>query len=1337
MSHSASRDAHTQPNPYVSPLNALSNRSTNSNLAASSHHLLTNRLIPRDYLPSRTRPAPIVDALDSTPSPLTSETKTVSPPNSGPATREPLPFQREVPDLLPQKSSGVNQANGEGLVSRKLSGADEELDLVRIRSPESVETLASAESTAPGSTPPTDAGAKSSHNSMPRTSSIDSAISSVSASSIQQRGLSDARDPSPSSIRGLIATAGSAENLVLHLLKEKNHAASQNSQLWKLVEKQRALLLGLNKDLERVTKDRDRYKKKLKEFHSNGALPRAATQSPSQELLYSDGDNSVKPPEVPQCEEPSQQSTPRDANSPVDLPSLPTATATDSASQSTSSSRRPTLQAQTTGLAKPVFSLTEATPISEKSGKSSQSRKGPPKPLNLAHPSTESRPGLVSTADRAVPVDEDEDEPRGRRKTREDDDRDREKSLMKEQAARSKSKKQSIKPLDLTAHKTEPVQVPGLTLPTSPRPQGLAPSSTHLTSQTGSVQERLIALPLRSPGLPASPRPMNPNIAGAGSLPMSPRVAAMPLSPRAPKQPIPPPMMSPSPFADPAAIQRQNAMARAVAAAHAAQPRQAPDRLHLHEPTISNDVPAPYQGLVSSSYPNLLLPPNALPSIQVKVASSRLRPSRHSMLGLRTQEDSTIFSLSVYSRASRNELWRIEKVPASLSQLEQQLRPRCNDLPKLPDRRLFSGHNPAIVDTRRQALDTYFEDLLDMEIDEPSALILCRFLSEDVLDPAKEPPRQPGVNQESLPQNTSLTGKVVKTGFLTKRGKNFGGWKSRYFVLDSPELKYYETPGGPQIGTIKITYARIGTQRAEEPINSDQDDHYRHAFLIQEPKKKDSSSFVRHVLCAESDADRDQWVTALLHYVEEGAQKEAAQSPKSLLNSSGAAIRGPVHHNSITSERTHRSSDAQSNSPSPTSPASAADSSTTESFSKSGISAPVNVKPITDLHEWNNRSTAQQASRDKNSRVPNIFHFKKGSQEQLSQGTKQHEVSNKVKAPRQNGFARAVFGLPLSEAVEHCSPINIDVNLPAVVYRSIAYLRYRKAANEEGLFRLSGSNTVVKTLKERFNTEGDIDLIEEEEYHDVHAVASLFKQYLRELPSPLLTRDLHIEFLKVLELETQAEKVAAYNILVHQLPNVNFQLVRVMSEYLLEVTENASKNKMSVRNMGIVFSPTVNIPTPVFNLFLSEFNAIFEQDPQHQTGNSPIQKTELEIPNGLSPVDIRSPRHQMFSHIPTPSYNQNSFSEDQSASAQAGGHATAKSSEFGFTPLHPSYENGQYVTVSNEVPRTQVFAPPPDLPGQQPEHGGEQFTSLNQMMMPVPVNPATDKRRRRGSAMLL
>jgi RalA-binding protein 1 len=42
-----------------------------------------------------------------------------------------------------------------------------------------------------------------------------------------------------------------------------------------------------------------------------------------------------------------------------------------------------------------------------------------------------------------------------------------------------------------------------------------------------------------------------------------------------------------------------------------------------------------------------------------------------------------------------------------------------------------------------------------------------------------------------------------------------------------------------------------------------------------------------------------------------------------------------------------------------------------------------------------------------------------------------------------------------------------------------------------------------------------MDFVNSRDYHDVHAVAGLLKLYLRELPSTVLTRDRHVEFLHV------------------------------------------------------------------------------------------------------------------------------------------------------------------------------------------------------------------------------
>ncbi|KAF4609623.1 hypothetical protein G7Y89_g15832 [Cudoniella acicularis] len=278
-------------------------------------------------------------------------------------------------------------------------------------------------------------------------------------------------------------------------------------------------------------------------------------------------------------------------------------------------------------------------------------------------------------------------------------------------------------------------------------------------------------------------------------------------------------------------------------------------------------------------------------------------------------------------------------------------------------------------------------------------------------------------------------------------------------------------------------------------------------------------------------------------------------------------------------------------------------------------------------------------------------------------------------AYEQHGPIRPAFGAPLGEAVRYNHPVDVNIELPAVVYRCIEYLDAKNAAGEEGIFRLSGSNVVIKQLRERFNTEGDVNLITDDQYYDIHAVASLLKLYLRELPTTILTRELHLEFLGVTELQDVNEKISALNGLVYRLPRANNALLRYLSSFLINIINHADTNKMTVRNVGIVFSPTLNIPAPVFALFLQQYEGIFGEDPNEHAG-SPVEVHVTAPP--LTPEDIRSPRRQKFQELPTPSYDQQSFSRSQAPFSFPQPQRSQQPAAYdtGFTPLQPSYENG-------------------------------------------------------------
>ncbi|KAI5303195.1 erv26 super protein [Ascosphaera pollenicola] len=674
-----------------------------------------------------------------------------------------------------------------------------------------------------------------------------------------------------------------------------------------------------------------------------------------------------------------------------------------------------------------------------------------------------------------------------------------------------------------------------------------------------------------------------------------------------------------------------------------------------------------YRGLVSNDFPDLLVPPTSLHCIDIRVASSRMRPKRNSYLSIpsKQNEEDAVFTLGVFYQRSEgdmndsnvsptfpaHELWRIEKTMASLLPLDSTLKTLVDLKERPPDRAAFSGHSPAKVDVRRAALNAYFKAALGTVTgphgNVAAQMEMCHFLSTDVIEPRDDETTLIDWNRGKVNFASHINGEPHNEtddrprmeGYLTKRGKNFGGWKARYFVLHSPKLMYYECPGGTHLGTIKIQYAQIGKQSAEDPqtMNSnvgapgsasghdDSENQYRHAFLILEPKRRDSNALVRHVLCAESDEERDAWVDALLCYVEDRDDDDSGShhSGKTMSRDGRPVSSGPVPsgpscpyvrkkskldrtgtmetHDSAGDVTTLRSLSYDSFAGSET-PGSAdtpgyrrPDEQQRYLHANLNISGPTNGSVIRDASTWGNVAPNRNGPTPLKEKKRSIWGFNRGGNS--SSNTDQSRNDEQAKEP-----VLPVFGLALSDAINQCPPRKsekgMESGLPAVVYRCIAYLRAHNAHKEEGIFRLSGSNIVVRQLRDRFNAEGDVDLLSEgEPYLDVHAVASLFKQYLRELPESLLTGDLHMEFYKVLEEPEHTKKVASLNTLIRLLPPPNKTVLLALMELLTEIVNNSEVNRMTVRNVGIVFAPSLNIPAPVITMFLNDYDLIFGSAP--------------------------------------------------------------------------------------------------------------------------------------------
>ncbi|KAB8336816.1 hypothetical protein FH972_021125 [Carpinus fangiana] len=804
-----------------------------------------------------------------------------------------------------------------------------------------------------------------------------------------------------------------------------------------------------------------------------------------------------------------------------------------------------------------------------------------------------------------------------------------------------------------------------------------------------------VSLPAKSPGLPMSPRPgdrpMNspmpraPVNGLASPGPLSPRGGGgLPLSPRAPRGPLPLPqnhaLAAQSPhfaragqYPDPAT--QASSMAEILQQTQSHQSDKDDPASPVEEP-----IGQIFRGFVSDDHPKLLLPPNALPLIYAKVHSSRLRPSRSTHGNAsKNSDDDQIFTLAVHSRSDNAQLWRVEKTTAAFGMLDQTLRASGALKGKTFDRSIFSGHSPAKIDARRAALDEYFESILDTDMDSKSAEVLCHFFSSNTIGPRLATLTSPPDTNDGIQAVSGPTSRPKKEGYLAKKGKQFGGWKARYFVLDERLLHYFEAPNVGQLGTIKLTNAQIARQNAKE---AEEDAEFRHAFMILEPKRRDSSSLVRHVLCAESDAERDEWVEVLMQHVGTTLPLSAIPPPSQGIapvrtgsrrgkEPSDNSLQTVSYEETVQADTPVVGSRANGDSPSS---ASLTEVSTSTSVQQKPISGPVGGGPIQNVAAWGNKSIPSPTTLSKEHKKRSMFGF-------INRGSEDNSGLNKPARSRSRSKMshtplRPVFGLALAEAAEYFAPEGIDICLPAPIYRCIEYLEAKNASSEEGIFRLSGSNTVVKGLKEKFNAEGDVKLVEGP-YYDIHAIASLLKLYLRELPESILTRELHLDFLRVLETEDKQSRIAAFNVLVHRLPEANLELLATLSRFLIDIVNHSDVNLMSVRNVGIVFSPTLNIPAPLISLLLSDYDSIFaEPDTMSASAASPVLE-DLASAAQDSPMDLRSPRKQMFQELPTPGLKSPQFQSMMSPGFPRPKGDFRGNYDTGFVPMQPSYESRQ------------------------------------------------------------
>lgn len=156
------------------------------------------------------------------------------------------------------------------------------------------------------------------------------------------------------------------------------------------------------------------------------------------------------------------------------------------------------------------------------------------------------------------------------------------------------------------------------------------------------------------------------------------------------------------------------------------------------------------------------------------------------------------------------------------------------------------------------------------------------------------------------------------------------------------------------------------------------------------------------------------------------------------------------------------------------------------------------------------------------------------------------------------------FGVPLIDFVKRKSE---GETIPKMVTNLMKRIR-ELGLEKEGIFRISGLMYDVRNLQQKYDEGEDVDL---SKYQNVHILAHLLKQYLRDLPVPVCTFELYEQFLSLANLQGKEKKIDQIKLLIEKLPKEHAALMDVVLELAWDTSKFEEKNKMNPKNLAIVF----------------------------------------------------------------------------------------------------------------------------------------------------------------------
>uniref|UniRef100_A0A8D3E2K5 Unconventional myosin-IXa-like n=1 Tax=Scophthalmus maximus TaxID=52904 RepID=A0A8D3E2K5_SCOMX len=143
--------------------------------------------------------------------------------------------------------------------------------------------------------------------------------------------------------------------------------------------------------------------------------------------------------------------------------------------------------------------------------------------------------------------------------------------------------------------------------------------------------------------------------------------------------------------------------------------------------------------------------------------------------------------------------------------------------------------------------------------------------------------------------------------------------------------------------------------------------------------------------------------------------------------------------------------------------------------------------------------------------------------------------------------------------------------VPQLVEKLINYIEMH-GLYTEGIYRKSGSTNKIKELRQGLDT--DVNSVNLDDYN-IHVIASVLKQWLRDLPSPLMTFELYEEFLRAMGQPDKREVIRGVYSVIDQLSRTHLSTLERLIFHLVRIALQEETNRMSANALAIVFAPCI------------------------------------------------------------------------------------------------------------------------------------------------------------------